>query len=99
MRIYDSQIGTERDATEAELEMFKDAINGPSIEELSSWLRIERQSLLAQSDWTQLNDVARNMAPEKLQAWEVYRQALRDITLQTSFPNEVVWPVNPDNQN
>lgn len=97
MKIYDSQIGAERDATEAELELLKDAINGPSAEQLSSWRRIERQSLLAQSDWTQLSDVLTAMTPEKLQEWKTYRQALRDITLQASFPNDVTWPTKPEN--
>lgn len=27
--------------------------------------------------------------------WATYRQALRDITAQTGFPFEVVWPVAP----
>lgn len=97
MKLYDTLIGAERDATEAELELFKDAINGPSPEQLSSWRRIERQSLLAQSDWVQLSDVAATMTPEKLQEWNTYRQALRDITLQASFPNDVTWPTKPEN--
>lgn len=96
MKIYDSLLGTERDMTEAELELFKDAINGPSPEQLSSWRRIERQSLLAQSDWTQLSDVLTTMTPEKLQEWKTYRQALRDIPLQASFPTDVTWPTKPD---
>jgi hypothetical protein len=25
-----------------------------------------------------------------------YRQALRDITAQSGFPNEVVWPTKPE---
>ena len=57
---------------------------------------MERQSLLTLSDWTQLSDVATIMTPEKLQEWKTYRQALRDIPLQTSFPNDVTWPTKPD---
>lgn len=28
--------------------------------------------------------------------WEVYRQALRDITAQTGFPFTVEWPAKPE---
>jgi len=27
--------------------------------------------------------------------WELYRQALRDITGQAGFPHQVEWPVKP----
>ena len=37
-------------------------------------MRLHRDSLLAQSDWTQLAD-----APVDRQAWADYRQALRDF--------------------
>jgi hypothetical protein len=46
--------------------------------------------LLTQSDWTQLAD-----APVDKAAWAVYRQALRDITLQAGFPFTVDFPVAP----
>lgn len=45
-----------------------------------------RDNLLRDSDWTQLPD-----APVDKEAWAKYRQALRDVTKQESFP-EVVWP-------
>lgn len=54
-------------------------------------IRTERNSLLAQSDWTQLPDV-----PETLKAkWAVYRQQLRDITEAFATPDLVVWPDTP----
>ena len=60
--------------------------------DLASWRqRIKRDQLLAQSDWTQVSDV--NL-PNK-QAWIDYRQALRDITKQASWPRDVVWPTIP----
>lgn len=49
-----------------------------------------RNSLLIQSDWTQVAD-----APVDQAAWATYRQALRDIPSQAGFPNEVTWPVAP----
>jgi len=53
-------------------------------------VRSKRNMLLTQSDWTQLAD-----APVDNLAWAVYRQALRDITLQAGFPFNVDFPVNP----
>jgi len=52
-------------------------------------IRQERNSLIQQSDWMALNDVT--MSDE----WRTYRQALRDITAQAGFPNEVTWPTKP----
>ena len=54
-------------------------------------IRSQRNQLLSASDWTQVLD-----APIDRTAWATYRQALRDITSQEDFPNNVVWPKNPD---
>lgn len=54
--------------------------------------RAERNARLEQSDWTQLND-----APVDQAAWAAYRSALRDITDQAGFPNEITWPTAPTN--
>ena len=35
------------------------------------------------------------MTAEQQQAWEAYKQALRDITAQSGFPQEVKWPQKP----
>jgi hypothetical protein len=53
-------------------------------------VRTERNQLLAASDWTQVAD-----APVDQAAWATYRQALRDITTQTGFPENVTWPARP----
>jgi hypothetical protein len=53
-------------------------------------VRYRRNALLTQSDWTQVAD-----APVDKAAWAVYRQALRDITLQAGFPFTVDFPVAP----
>lgn len=55
-------------------------------------IRVERNSLLAESDWTQVKDSP--LDEVKSQQWEVYRQALRDITLQED-PFNIIWPVKP----
>jgi hypothetical protein len=53
--------------------------------------RAERNRLLAASDWTQLPD-----APVDQASWATYRQALRDITAQQGFPENVIWPTPPE---
>ena len=52
--------------------------------------RKDRDNLLSQSDWTQVAD-----APVDATAWATYRQALRDITDQAGFPNDINWPTQP----
>ena len=52
-------------------------------------VRDQRNVLLAACDWTQLPD-----APVDNLSWAVYRQALRDITLQVD-PFALAWPVAP----
>ena len=59
-------------------------------EEAWAGVRYRRNRLIAASDWTQLPDVA----AVTQNAWTTYRQALRDITLQTD-PFAIVWPVAP----
>lgn len=61
------------------------------VDALKLQVRIERGILLGQSDWTQLPDVP--LATKE--AWAVYRQALRDISEQSGFPVNVVWPTPP----
>lgn len=59
-------------------------------EQLAAIVRNKRNALLAASDWTQVADSPVNQA-----AWAAYRQALRDITSQTGFPQTVDWPTAP----
>ena len=52
----------------------------------------ERRKRLVLCDWTQLPDV-----PEETRLkWQEYRQALRDITLQEGFPENIIWPTKPE---
>lgn len=53
-------------------------------------VRLQRDALLAKSDWTQIGD-----APVDKEAWQTYRQALRDISDQAGFPTDIVWPTKP----
>jgi len=50
-----------------------------------------RNTLLNQSDWTQLEDV---MIENKME-WRVYRESLRNITEQSDNPFDIVWPTKP----
>jgi hypothetical protein len=67
----------------------------PTPEELAEQARAERNHLLAESDWTQLPDARAAMGAEKAAEWDAYRQALRDVPDQPSFPTDIVWPVKP----
>ena len=59
--------------------------------ELAEAIREDRNNLLQQTDWTQMPD-----APVDKAAWVIYRQELRDITKQSGFPLEVIWPNRPE---
>ena len=64
------------------------------IAEKAKKMRLIRNGLLAQSDWTQTSDCP--LSSEKKKIWANYRQTLRDITTQTSFPEAVVFPPLPE---
>jgi hypothetical protein len=57
--------------------------------------RVTRNKLLADSDWTQINDSP--LSNEDKTAWATYRQELRGITDLDSWPNlaDDDWPVAP----
>lgn len=62
----------------------------PDLTRLASEARNKRNALLLASDWTQVAD-----APVDQAAWAKYRQDLRDIPEQGSFPYQVTWPEKP----
>jgi hypothetical protein len=53
-------------------------------------IRLIRNELLKESDWTQLSDVSQTIKD----LWIVYRQELRNITNQEN-PFNIEWPVKP----
>ena len=53
-------------------------------------IRADRNKLIADCDWTQVED-----SPVDKAAWATYRQSLRDIPQQAGFPWEVQWPDMP----
>jgi hypothetical protein len=82
--------GVMRPATEAELAQMVIDEQNYQTNELPKIVRTERNNLLKQSDWTQVPD-----APVNKEEWAIYRQALRDITNQSGFPTDVVFPTPP----
>ena len=58
-------------------------------DELASVARLQRDALLSACDWTQCRDVPDAVA----KAWQPYRKALRDLTVQAEFPSQITWPV------
>ena len=65
-------------------------------------LRLERNSIIAETDWTQLKDIDLDIIRER--NWKNYRQALRDLPSNSnpkldSFGNldlsSVTWPDKP----
>ena len=76
---------------------------GPPVNNTQTWIteqmpddsmakivKANRDQLLTESDWTQISD-----APVNKEVWMIYRQALRDITIQAGFPWIVEWPISP----
>jgi hypothetical protein len=70
-------------------DMDADAIAAVDASQADS-VRAERNRKLTASDWTQVAD-----APVDQTAWAAYRQALRDVPTQASFPWDVTWPTEP----
>ena len=65
----------------------------PTVEEiniaLAADVRVERNARLAATDWMASQDIT--MSDE----WRTHRQALRDVTAQAGFPNNIIWPSQP----
>lgn len=55
----------------------------------------QRNQLLLETDWTEFPSRQASMSDAQKTAWANYRQALRDITKQPSFPWEPQWPSKP----
>ena len=61
------------------------------IDSLSSQARMQRNRLLAETDWTQMPDISDKVRS----SYAEYRQALRDIPQQDNFPLNIEWPKKP----
>ena len=61
---------------------------------LAADVRAERDKLIASCDWMAIK--AFEAGTTVGTAWATYRQALRDVTDQAGFPNEITWPTQPE---
>lgn len=59
-------------------------------------LRVQRDTELAECDWTVLADSPLNTTDKN--AWKAYRTALRDLPENTEDPASPVWPSKPNEQ-
>ena len=68
----------------------------PSQEEINDFnyqgVRYNRNKLLAESDWTQMQDSP--LTDAQKQEWAAYRQALRDLP-ETVDINNIIYPEKP----
>jgi hypothetical protein len=61
--------------------------------EAATAVRAERDKLIASCDWMAIKafEGGTGVATE----WATYRQALRDVSAQAGFPNDITWPEKP----
>jgi hypothetical protein len=75
-------------------------IDGEAVEQVVDFwqtIRIQRNELLKESDWTQVNDCP--LSDSKKQEWSTYRQELRDLpSSQQATDNiaDVIFPTIPE---
>ena len=75
-------------------------IDGSPVEQsVDFWstIRLQRNELLKQSDWTQVNDSP--LSDSKKQEWATYRQSLRDLPSTNQSVNniaDVIFPSMPE---
>ena len=77
------------DAEEAARDAEETAWTNGAADRAASEAREKRNSLLGETDYFALTDVA--LSAEMT----TYRQALRDVTSQSGFPTDVTWPQKP----
>lgn len=59
--------------------------------QLAEQIRAKRNQLIAETDYLIMSDYP--ITEERKQKVLIYRQDLRDITVQETFPQSVVWPI------
>jgi len=72
------------------LDGYREVLADDPTEKLFKRIRKWRDAELVKSDWTQIGDSTADKA-----AWAEYRQALRDVPLQSGFPWTITWPDAP----
>ena len=64
-------------------------------EHMAAYVRNRRNTLLQESDWTDTASAPTRLGSALYDQWQAYRQALRDITAQSGYPLDVIWPTPP----
>ena len=62
--------------------------------EAATAARAERDKLIASCDWMAIKAFEGNTTVST--EWATYRQALRDVSAQAGFPNDITWPEKPE---
>lgn len=83
--------GIEYDAISGEI--IREYDYEPIIIDIMPDIRAQRNSLLQQSDWTQLADC--KLTDEQKSAWAEYRQALRDFPETVDLSSDYTFPIPP----
>ena len=89
--------GSIEQISDEQLKQFKsdaDTWNSGAFDRALDDLRITRNELLTESDWTQSRDVTLTKDTD----WKTYRQSLRDITKDLTTVDDidkVTWPTKP----
>jgi hypothetical protein len=83
----ENEDGTKTTVTRAEQEA---AYLAKKVAEKEASVRAERDKKLAETDWMVIKAAETGVALAT--DWATYRQALRDITAQEGFPDNVTWP-------
>jgi hypothetical protein len=81
---------TDGETTAAEQEV---AYKATKDAEQAKSVRQSRDDKLKETDWVVIKNLELNANIPG--AWEVYRQALRDMPTQAGFPWTIVWPTQP----
>jgi len=62
--------------------------------EAATTARATRDGLIASCDWMVIKAFEGGTAVST--EWATYRQALRDVSAQAGFPNDITWPEKPE---
>ena len=62
--------------------------------EAATAARATRDGLIASCDWMAIKAFEGGTAVST--EWATYRQALRDVSAQAGFPNDITWPEKPE---
>lgn len=76
------------------------AVNASAAEEAGrkpANMRLMRDALLEESDWTHASDFTNGLTTEQKAEWATYRQELRDLPTHEAWPDiEDHWPTKPE---